>query len=451
MAVPVVLPRQGQSVENCIITTWKKQVGDPVAVGDVLCEVETDKALVEIESPAAGTLLIQFFPEGAEVPVLTNIAAIGEPGEDISAFVPTNVVSLTARFDPEAAAAIERGESGAQPEAGDLDKIKISPRARRLLEERAVQLESLLGSGPGGRIIERDVRAALEQIAAQLPPAPSLTPVARKMVASGDYVAPAQGTGHGGRITTRDLQPAPQSAPPPSPQDDVIVVPLKGVRRIISQRMLVSMQTTAQLTLNSSADARALVAYRQRLKESDPALGLGKITINDLVLYATARTLIEFPDLNAIFDDAAETIYQHKRVHLGFAVDTPRGLIVPVIRDAHTRSLRALSEESARLAAAAQAGKATPDELSGGTFTVTNLGSFGIESFTPILNPPQVGILGVGNISLKPVEIDGAVQFVPHLGLSLTINHQVVDGAPAARFMQALARRIAAIDLLLAG
>jgi pyruvate dehydrogenase E2 component (dihydrolipoamide acetyltransferase) len=226
-------------------------------------------------------------------------------------------------------------------------------------------------------------------------------------------------------------------------------VPVKGVRKVIAERMLQSLQTTAQLTLNASADARALQALRKRLKESPEAMGLRGITINDLVLLAVARTLPAFPGLNAVF--TGDTIQQHRHVQLGVAVDTPKGLMVPVVRAADTLTLRQLAAEAKRLAAACQAGKVLPDELSGGTFTVTNLGAFGIESFTPVLNSPQVAILGVCNIQPKPVEVGESVHFVPHLGLSLTINHQVVDGAPAARFLQSLGQAIAQIDLLLAG
>jgi pyruvate dehydrogenase E2 component (dihydrolipoamide acetyltransferase) len=212
--------------------------------------------------------------------------------------------------------------------------------------------------------------------------------------------------------------------------------------------MLDSLQTTAQLTLNTSADARVTLDYRKRLKASDAALGLQSITIGDLVNYAVVRTLTAFHDLNALFD--GDTISQYKSVHLGFAVDAPRGLMVPVIHHASALSLRQLADEAHRLADACQSGSVNADELSGATFTVTNLGSFGIEHFTPILNPPQVGILGVSNINLKPVSVGGEVEFIPYLGLSLTINHQAVDGAPGARFLQALSRNIAAIDLLVA-
>jgi len=212
--------------------------------------------------------------------------------------------------------------------------------------------------------------------------------------------------------------------------------------------MLASLQTTAQLTLNASADARALQAYRARLKASDPALGLTGVSVNDLILFAVARLLTEFPAFNAHF--LGTEIRRFEAVHLGVAVDTERGLLVPVVKNAQRLSLKALSDEVKALARAAQEGKIAPEELTGGTFTVTNLGAFGIESFTPILNPPQVAILGVGNITPKPVQSAQGIDFIPHLNLSLTVDHQALDGAPAARFLQALSATLADFDLLLA-
>jgi pyruvate dehydrogenase E2 component (dihydrolipoamide acetyltransferase) len=314
----------------------------------------------------------------------------------------------------------------------------ISPRALKLAEESDLDPAQLTGSGPGGRIIERDVRAAL----AARPQSESvrMTPVAKAMIERGGFVAPEHGSGPGGRITKADLAVA------AAPDYDVIALP--NIRRVIAERMRGSVHGTAQLTMTASADARALLAYRKRLKDSDAALGLRDATINDLVLLAVAKTLPEFPQLNATFSDGE--LRQFKPVHLGFAVDTPRGLLVPVIRDAHTHSLRVIARESSRLAQACQAGTVPPDVLAGGTFTVTNLGQFGIESFTPILNVPQVAILGVGNVTLRAIDVDGVIQHVPHLGLSLTIDHQIVDGAPGAKFLQALARGIAGIDLLVA-
>jgi pyruvate dehydrogenase E2 component (dihydrolipoamide acetyltransferase) len=444
------MPKLGNSVESSIIVAWKKQVGDRVNEGDVIAEVETDKAVQEVTAPASGTLLATYYAAGDDVPVMVEIALIGAADE--------------ARA-PQVAPLI--GNSTDQS-----PNIGVSPRARGLAARHHLALNGVVGTGPGGRIIERDIQAMIEHEAVR---APKLTPLARAKVDGGEYSAPTQGSGAGGRITTRDLIPkfavAMSEAPDPHPivtdsaapiriaskQDapraesapqSARVIPLKGVRKVIAARMLESLRTTAQLTLNASADARALQAYRKRLKDSAESLGLRGVTINDLVMYATARTLLAFPDLNAHLQEGAIT--QYDIVHLGFAVDAPRGLIVPVIKDAGARSLRSLAAESARLAAACQTGTIQPDDLDGGTFTVSNLGSLGIESFTPVLNPPQVGILGVGAIQLKPVDVDGETQFIPHIGLSLTLDHQAVDGAPAARFVQALTRNIAQFDLLLA-
>ena len=482
MATPIVMPKQGNTVESVIIVDWKKQVGESVAVDDVLCEVETDKATMEVPSTVAGTLLAQLYAAGDEVPVMATIAWIGEAGELAPAEGAQGARSEEAApTSPGAEPNAPATRTGPSPVLQSptlhsplshfpTSPPPVSPRARNLAERKGIEAAVLTGSGPGGRVIERDVQAA---IAAQ----PKLTPVAKAMVAEGGFAVPAQGSGPGGRVTSKDLVKegmkeevkegvkgeerkgaregaAPTSVPqsptlPLSQSPTVEIIPLKGVRKVIAERMLQSLQTTAQLTLNASADARALQALRKRLKESPEAMGVRSITINDLVLFAVARTLPAFPGLNALFTGAE--IHQHRSVHLGIAVDTPRGLMVPVVRNAETLTLRQLSAEAKRLATACVENKITPDELTGGTFTVTNLGAFGVESFTPVLNPPQVAILGVCNIQPKPTEIGDKVKFVPHLGLSLTINHQVVDGAPAARFLQALSQAIANIDLLLVG
>jgi pyruvate dehydrogenase E2 component (dihydrolipoamide acetyltransferase) len=456
MATAVVMPKQGNSVESCLIVDWKKNVGDAVKEGDILCEVETDKAVMEVESAHAGTLLARFFDEGEEVPVMVNIAAIGEPGEDVSDLDPNAGQSAPApaaeTSTPAPADAPDHTPDSEPPIFTPQSSSFISPRARHLAERKALDPTPLTGTGPGGRIIERDVEAAL---AAQ----PKLSPVAKAMVEEGGYVAPERGSGPGGRIMARDLVASgewqvtsgeTEEATRATSHEDVEIIPVKGVRKVIAQRMLASLQTTAQLTLDGSADARAMLALRTRLKASADALGLQGITINDLILFAVSRTLLRHPELNAHFDGEAE-IRRYASVHLGMAVDTPRGLMVPVIHNADRYSVKALSQEAKRLATACLESRVKPDELAGGTFTVTNLGALGVEHFTPVLNPPEVAILGVGNVNLKPVAgTGGEVEFIPHLGLSLTINHQVVDGAPGARFLQDLARGIAEIDLLLA-
>ncbi len=421
MTTQVVLPKLGNSVESSIIVAWLKQPGDRVEAGEPICTVETDKSTLDVPSTASGILLQHLVNVGDDVPVQTPIALIGE------AATPT----------PEARAS----EPPATP--------AISPRALKLAQEHGIDLSEIVGSGPGGRIIERDVRAQIEGQRE----GKRMTPVARAMVERGGYVAPEQGSGPGGRITKQDLIPIGDPAPPRepnAPSGDYEVIPISGVRRATAERMHASLQSTAQLTLHTSADARALLAYRQKLKASNESLGLRNVTINDLVMFAAARTLLQFPALNATFEGGE--LRHYARVHLSFAVDTPRGLLAPVIRNAHALSLRQLAEAAKALAADAAAGKLAPDALTGGTFTVTNLGSLGVESFTPILNPPQVAILGAGSINLKPIMPEGArdVVFVPHLGLSLTVDHQFVDGTPAARFLQALAHNLEQIELLLA-
>lgn len=436
MATAIVMPKQGNTVENVIIVGWKKQVGDSVAVDDALCEVETDKATLEVPSTVAGTLLATLFAAGDEVPVMAPIAWIGEAGESVGGA--SAGANAGANAVPTATPAAKDPAAPAPQQAVAGRAAGSSPRARALAERSAIDVGELAGSGPGGRVIERDVLAAVQ---------PKLTPVARAMVAEGGFAVPTQGSGPGGRVTSRDLRKEAAPAAPAAPA--VQVIPVRGVRKVIAERMLQSLQTTAQLSLNAAADARVLQALRARFKASPEAMGLRGVTLNDLLLWAVARTLPAHPALNALF--VGGEIHQHRHVQLGIAVDTPRGLMVPVVRQAEQLTLRQLSVEAKRLASACLESKITPDELVGGTFTVTNLGALGIESFTPVLNAPQVAILGVASIQLRPVEADGGVQFVPHIGLSLTINHQVIDGAPAARFLQALSQAIGSIDLLLAG
>ena len=426
MPQAIVMPKLGNTVESAIILTWHVGVGDPVEAGEALCEIETDKATLEVESSASGILLARFFEAGDEVPVMQNIAVVGREGESFDFLAPVSAAPAE-HVTP----SVSYDHSDEKPD----DKVSISPRARNLAGRKSIDYSEIEGTGPDGRIIERDIRALIDQQV-------KMSPVAKAMLASGEYKIADEGTVDK-RITKSDLRPSFSGGSP-----ELKAIPLTGVRRTIARRMLESLQTTAQLTLNASADASSLQGFRARLKSSDEALGLRGVTINDLLLLAVSRTLPAFPELNALYEN--DRILQHARVHLGMAVDTPRGLLVPVIRGADSLSLRTLSDEAKRLADACRDSNIMPDELAGGSFTVTNLGGLGIESFTPILNPPQVGILGIGSINLKPVARDGEVAHVAHIGLSLTVNHQVVDGAPAARFLAQLRKNIASIELLLA-
>jgi pyruvate dehydrogenase E2 component (dihydrolipoamide acetyltransferase) len=470
------MPRQGNTVESCILTRWRKAEGQSVGPEEILCEVETDKASFEVPAGSAGIVLKLLAAEGDDVPVLKPIAVIGQAGEDwrasLGAAAGAAAGDATApALSPKPGLAVPRGGPASPtilapgpgfPHATDQAK-GVSPRARLLAAEQAIDPASLAGSGPGGRVIERDVRAAIGA-------RPPLSASARAaLAASGGTGLPAAGSGLGGRITSADLAPgaagATGAAQPPAAEGALVRTsaasgsapfpgfstdtPIKGIRKIIADRMMASLSATAQLTYTSSAPAARLQELRARMKAAPEGLGLSKITVNDLVLYAVCRVLELQPWLNA--HKIGDTLRSFERVHLGMAVDTPRGLLVPVIRNADLLSLAELSAEAKRLAAACLEGRIQPDELSGSTFTVTNLGSLGIESFTPILNAPEVGILGVDSITLRPVMgEDGQVGFEPRLGLSLTANHQVIDGAPAARFLKAMADVLADIDLWLA-
>ncbi len=417
MATPVLLPKQGNSVETCNIIEWRKNPGDPVKQGDVLCEVESDKAVFEVESPVDGVLLTVYFQKGEDVPVLTNIALVGEASEQPGTVVPVREVDESERqvnhqevesatASPTTPGTSEKDRREAISPGIDGAVRGISPRAKALMEKLAISPEKITGTGPGNRILERDILAASGKM--------------------------------GGIEGVHTDQSAAES------EEDVRIVPLKGIRKIVATRMLESVRNSAQLTLNCSADASALLSLRKRFKEGPPADAYSTVTINDLVHFAVVQTLPEFPDLNSLMID--ETIEYHKRIDLGFAVDTSRGLIVPVIRDSQAKTLLELSVEAKRLAAAAHSGKISPEELNGATFTVTNLGGLGIESFTPILNLPQTAILGVNAISPKAIDRGDGIDFVPHITFSLTVDHRVIDGAFAARFLQGLSARIAEID-----
>ena len=452
MATEVLMPRQGQSVESCILVEWLVQEGDTVSAGQPLASIETDKAVFEVESPADGVMLAQFFSEGEDIPVLTVIGAIGEAGEDVSGMRPDGAsASEPDSVEEDAPAA----DVATKPAASESEKEPVvsapassqvttgsgvSPRARKMAAEAGVTVDGIAGTGPGGRVIARDVASAA---ASQ----PRMTPVAR--AAAGDGSLPAVGTGPGGMVVAGDIgrqEPVATSAQSVADRE----VPVKGIRKVIAAKMRESLSQTAQITLNKSFDATALLAYRASVKAQAEAMGLPNITINDLIAFATIRTLMRHPNLNAHF--LGDKIVEFGHVHLGVATDTERGLMVPVVQGAEQMSLRQLSESIKPLAKACQSGNINPDLLQGGTFTITNLGVLGIESFTPVLNVPEVAILGVSGLFAKPIfEQNGNVKHVQAINLSLTVDHQAVDGAPAARFLKDLCTALEQIELVLAG
>jgi pyruvate dehydrogenase E2 component (dihydrolipoamide acetyltransferase) len=459
------MPRQGNTVESCIIVRWKAAEGATVAADETVCEVETDKASFDVPAGAAGVLLKIVRPEGDDVPVLEPIAVIGRQGEDWQAALggaaapgagapsPSAAGQPTQAGAPSPKAAVAPLQTGAlsrktaETPAQPSETRALSPRARKLASAESLDPSLIAGTGPGGRVIERDIIAALVA-------RPPLTAAAKASVAAGGSVPGRAGTALGGRAGLADLgvasslSPGAAVAPSRDYPGNFTDTPLKGVRKLISERMRGSLASTAQLTFNTTANAKQLQGLRARFKASEPGLGLSEVTIGDLVLYAVSRVLPRFPNANATLENGVARSYE--RVHLALAVDTPRGLMVPVIRNADLLSLREISGESKRLAAACQAGNINPDELSGGTFTVSNLGAFGVESFTPVLNAPQAAILGVDAIMPRAAAgPNGTVVLEQRIGLSLTVDHQLVDGAPAARLLKAFADAIADIDLLL--
>lgn len=432
MAQSVIMPRQGQSVESCIITTWHKKVGDTVAEGDLLFSYETDKSAFDEAAQVSGTLLAILFEEGDVVPCLENVCIVGEAGEDISALVASAPAEEAAA---EATAVVEEVKAAAAPvvtaapvQAGEL--IRISPRAKNLALQTGVDMTKVAPTGPHGRIIERDINAALDAgfvanvaaVEAFLAGNPVVTEEAAEEVVETKVAA----------VVSDDVRAYDEE-------------PMSGVRRVIARQMHASLSEMAQLTLNASFDATALMNFRASLKASGEALGLGKISLNDMVLFAVSRTLLNYPEINANLVD--DKFRKFKHANIGLAVDTERGLLVPTLFASEKMSLADLSACAKSAAAKAREGKLTPDEMSGGSFTVTNLGSLGIESFTPVVNPPQTAILGVCAITYR-LKADGTTY--PAMGLSLTFDHRAVDGAPAARFLSDLCRALENFGLLLA-
>ncbi len=435
MATAVIMPRQGQSVESCIITEWAKKKGDTVAVGDVLFSYETDKSSFDEKSEVAGTLLEVFATEGDDVPCLEVVCIIGDAGEDISALIPKRdeapapavpaAEAAPAPVEEKKEAAPAPAEAPAvQAQTGDI--LRISPRAKKLALTAGADLSKVTATGPMGRIIERDVNVLLDA-------GKTTTTYAVERFLAGE------------RVVVEEAAEAVAEAPAAKTTGGYTDVKITNIRKVIAKSMHASLSSMAQLTLNASFDATEIMEFRKNLKANGEALGMGNITLNDIVLYAAAKTLRNHKDLNAHWLDDVVRIFDN--VNLGIAVDTERGLMVPTLMAADTMSLSELSANAKGLIKETQGGSISPDKLSGGTFTVTNLGSLGVESFTPVINPPQVAILGVCAITQR-VNANGDVY--PAMGLSLTFDHRALDGAPAARFLKELCANLEHFSLLLA-
>ncbi|HLF35445.1 MAG TPA: dihydrolipoamide acetyltransferase family protein [Cyclobacteriaceae bacterium] len=431
MATPVIMPRQGQSVESCLFSSWHVEKGSMVKKGDLLFTYETDKATFDAEAPEDGILLETFAATGDLVPVLQNIGVIGQEGESYAGLIPGAATQAggSEQSNPESSREINIAEQPGNHELPE-GRISISPRARKAAKKLRVNPTVVSGSGPGGRIVEKDILRAASSL-------PKATPLAKSMAFSDKVALPKAGSGSGGKITVADLK----GKSGKQVLKDYEEMPLSNIRKIIARNMQASLQNTAQLTLHSSADASAILELRKKYKKIQEGSMSPGITINDLVCYAVVKSLKIHPYMNSHF--LGESVRFFNAVHLGFAVDTPRGLMVPTVFHADTLSLQEFSDRIKDLASRANKGNIDPELLSGATFSVTNLGALGVEMFTPVLNPPQVGILGINAIRFRPEDSgNGVMEFIPAIGLSLTFDHRAVDGAPAAIFLKEVAQRI---------
>jgi pyruvate dehydrogenase E2 component (dihydrolipoamide acetyltransferase) len=396
VATLINMPKLGQTMEEGTVLTWLKHPGERVSRGEPLVQIETDKVVCDIEASQAGLLHSILAREGEKIPVGNAIAVIAAEGETV------NVAALleTAQPAPErtTAAPLQQGAvpapgpsrpASATATAASPQDIRISPAARKLARERGIALERLQGTGPGGRIVVEDVeRASAAQTTAAAPERVRRT------------------------------------------------IPLTGVRGTIAQRMAQSWAQVAHVTEVIDVDMTTAVALRRRrLAAWEREFGV-RVSLSDFVTFAVSRTLREFPDLNARLEGQAINVLED--IHLGIAVATPDGLIVPVIHHADQRSLADIAQQSAHLAEKAQARRLSLDDVSGGTFTITNLGTYGIEIFTPIVNYPQCAILGVGRVAERPVVVPGRIDVRSMMYLSLSFDHRIIDGAPAAMFLQKL-------------
>jgi len=459
MISKVILPKMGQTMEEGTIVEWLKGPGDPVSRGDILFTVESDKAVLEVESSVEGFLRALLVPAGEKRPVLTVVGLItstaDEPLEDHEA---TGAPDRESRAQEPAAVPASPLPGAAQPRTA---RVFASPRARKAASERGIGLDRVTGSGPGGRIVEQDVLSFLAAQPARTSrtPAARATPVAAKAAeALGVNLAKVTGTGAGGRIMKADVEAAalcapaealPLGGPGPTPATPESL-PVTGLRGIIAERMAASSRATARVTLTTEVDATALVEGRERLKTAVVGEWGFAPGYNDLLAIMVARALREFPYMNARLSPDGQTIERRPYVNLGMAVDTERGLVVPVIHDADRQSLRSFGTQFRALVERARAGKSLPDDLSGGTFTITNLGMYDVDAFTPIINLPEAAILGAGRIQPKPVVRDGQIVVRQVWVLSLAFDHRLVDGAPAARFLQRIKQLIETPYLLLA-
>ena len=393
MATRVDMPQLGLTMETGTILQWLKAEGDRIEKGQPVVLIQTDKVEYEVESPAAGTLLKVAAKEGAELPVGSLMAIIGQPGEDVSNLSGTAPAARPS-VEPQVASPEPRAATPEAPARVPGERVKISPVAKKLAQDHGIDLAILTGTGPEGRIVREDVERA---IAARAPSAESRVP-----------------------------SPGSEAAVPET-------IPLSGIRKVIFDRMGQSWREAARVTLFADVDMSDMVRLREaKAAEWERRFGV-KVSYSDLINLAVARALKEEPRINCRLDGQAVRI--RREVNLSFAVDLGEGLVAAVIKDADWKSLGELAKAGRELVERARGGKLTTADMADGTFTVTNLGGSGVEAFTPIINQPQAGILGIGKIMEKPVVLGGGIHIRSMMTLSLVFDHRLLDGAPAAKFL----------------
>ena len=446
MAIEIVMPRLGWTMEEGTLVEWIKKDGDTVQPGEIMFVIESDKALNEVESFEAGIFRIPPNSDvlGKTLPVGTVLAYVAQPGEVLpfeqaSSAAPavssqTGVVASSAPVQTAPVAQVSTTQS-----LNGSSLPNISPRARRVAHELGIEWAVLKGSGRTGRIVERDVRAAA--VSAPQTAAAQVSPVAKRAAEElGVDIHQLAAQMPGQRITREHVERAAQpavSTSTPQPTTAETRTPMPRVRQVIAERMSASAQTTAPVTLTTEVDATELVKVRQGLKAAGKGDTRPVPSYNDLLAKLVAEVLRDHPQLNARIE--GDEIVTSGSVNVGFAVDAERGLLVPVVRDVSAKSIRQIAAEGAALVDRARNNTLRSDDLSGGTFTITNLGMYDIDAFTPIINLPQCAILGVGRIVPKQVVVDAEAErlAIRHMMfLSLTFDHRLVDGAPAARFLK---------------
>ena len=459
MPTEIIMPQLDQTMTEGKVGKWLVKEGEVVSKGTPIVEIETDKVVNELEAPVDGVLAKILVPEGSKVPVKDVLAIIGSQNETIQ----QKVIQAEDVIEIKAAPSIKSQPEFPQPVA---ERIKASPAARNLVQQHRIDLSQLRGSGPGGRIVLEDVQRYIDSDKTDSIPTSGrikASPLARRLaIENGIDLATITGTGPAGRVVRDDLLKAIEAGVPSPPVDkeEIIeeiteppqmspaeieptaeqIIPLTGVRQTIAERMSQSAHTTATVTLNTEVDATSLVEMRDRLKEQSGSTGIS-LSYNDLLVKIVAMALHEHPMLNSTLSE--DGIHLLEQINIGVAIALDESLIVPVVRDADTKGLAEISKEIEEMVQKARSKSLTPEAVQGGTFTLTNLGMFGVDTFTPIINPPQCAILGVGRIIQKPVVLDNDIVIRSMMGLSLSFDHRIVDGAPAAKFLQTISQLIA--------